>query len=178
MIPSEVKRNTFSILFFMHRSKTNKKGEHPIYCRLTVQGRSREFSCQLWVKNDKWVPAAGKIAGTNEGAQTANNTIHAIRVNLLNIRAELQSQGKPITAELVVNTHLGKSVTQYSLIQIHEYHNEHHVKKLIGKDYAEGTYARYKTSLDHVTRFLNHKYSQPMLAPFFLRSSFTGGYHK
>jgi len=158
MISSAIKRNTFSILFFIHRSKTNKNGEHPIYCRLTVQGRSKEFSCQLWVKNDKWVPAAGKVAGTNEFAQTANNTLHTIRLNLLNIRADLQSQGKPITAELVVNTHLGKSVTHYSLIQIHEYHNEHHVKKLIGKDYAEGTYARYKTSLDHVTRFLNHKY--------------------
>ena len=64
MITTEVKRNTFSILFFMHRSKSNKKGEHPIYCRLTVQGRSREFSCQLWIKNEKWIPvAAGKIAG-------------------------------------------------------------------------------------------------------------------
>lgn len=158
MITNEVKRNTFSILFFMHRSKTNKKGEHPIYCRLTVQGRSREFSCQLWTLNNKWNPTAGKITGANEEAQTANHTLHAIRQNLLNIRADLQSQGKLLTAELVVNAHLGKSVTQYSLIQLHEYHNEQHVKKLIGKDYAEGTYARYKTSLDHVTRFITHKY--------------------
>jgi site-specific recombinase XerD len=70
----------------------------------------------------------------------------------------LQSQGKPITAQLVINAHLGKSVIQYSLIQLHEYHNEQHVKKLIGKEYAEGTYARYKTSLDHVTRFITHKF--------------------
>jgi len=176
MITNEVKRNTFSILFFMHRSKTNKKGEHPIYCRLTVQGRSREFSCQLWAKDDKWIPAAGKIAGNNEAAQTANHTLHTIRLNLLNIRADLQSQGKSITAENVVNTHLGKNVTHYSLIQIHEYHNEHHVKKLIGKDYAEGTYARYKTSLDHVTRFLNHKYKTSDIFLHDLDNSFAAGY--
>lgn len=176
MITPEVKRNTFSILFFMHRSKTNKKGEHPIYCRLTVQGRSKEFSCQIWVKNDKWNPAAGKITGNNETAQTANHTIHTIRLNLLNIRADLQSQGKTISAELVVNTHLGKNVTQYSLIQIHEYHNEHHVKKLVGKDYAEGTYARYKTSLDHVTRFLNYKYKTSDILLHDLDNSFAAAY--
>ncbi|MFN8289533.1 MAG: site-specific integrase [Chitinophagaceae bacterium] len=176
MITNEVKRNTFSILFFMHRSKTNKKGEHPIYCRLTVQGRSREFSCQLWASNNKWNPTAGKISGTNEDAQTANHTLQSIRQNLLRIRAELQSQGKPITAELVVNTHLGKNVTHYSLIQIHEYHNDHHVKKLIGKDYAEGTYARYKTSLDHVTRFLNHKYKTSDIFLHDLDNSFAAAY--
>ncbi len=176
MTPSEVKRNTFSILFFMHRSKTNKKGEHPIYCRLTVQGRSREFSCQLWVKDDKWIPTAGKIAGNNEAAKIANNLIDTTRQNLFNIRTNLQAQGKLITAELVVNTHLGKSVTQYSLIQLHEYHNEHHVKKLIGKDYAEGTYARYKTSLDHVTRFLNHKYKTSDILINDLNNGFAAAY--
>lgn len=43
-------------------------------------------------------------------------------------------------------------------MQIHEYHNEQYIKKLIGKDYAIGTYKRYKTSLDHIVRFLNYKY--------------------
>jgi site-specific recombinase XerD len=176
MITSSFKRNTFSILFFMHRSKTNKDEEHPIYCRLTVQGRSREFSCQLWVKDNKWLPKAGKIAGNNEFAQTANNSLNAIRMNLLNIRTDLQSQNKPITAELVVNTHLGKSVTHYSLIQLHEYHNEHHVKKLIGKDYAEGTYTRYKTSLDHITRFVNHKYKTSDIFIHDLNNAFAAAY--
>ncbi len=176
MITNEVKRNTFSILFFMHRSKTNKKGEHPIYCRLTVQGHSREFSCQLWAPNNKWNPTAGKISGNNEDAQTANHSLQSIRQNLLRIRADLQSLGKLITAELVVNAHLGKSVTQYSLIQLHEYHNEQHVKKLIGKDYAEGTYARYKTSLDHVTRFITHKYKTSDILIHDVNNAFAAAY--
>ncbi|HMK16626.1 MAG TPA: site-specific integrase [Chitinophagaceae bacterium] len=119
---------------------------------------------------------AGKIIGTNEGAQTANNSLHIIRLNLLNIRTDLQSQGKPITAELVVNTHLGKSITHYSLIQLHEYHNEHHVKKLIGKDYAEGTYARYKTSLDHITRFVSHKYKTSDIFIHDVNNAFAAAY--
>ena len=131
-------RNTFSILFFMHRSKTNKNDEHPIYCRVTVQGKSREFSTQIWAANEKWHPSNSKIYGTNEAAKTSNNTLNTIRLNLLNVRTRLVSEGKLITAENVVNLHLGKTEKKYSLIELHAYHNEQHVKKLIGKDYAQG----------------------------------------
>src|SRR3954467_13647289 len=93
-----IKRNTFSILFYIHRGKTNKHDEHAIYCRLTVQGKAREFSTQIWVLNNKWSAAASKILGTNEAAKAANHTLNAIRTNILNIRADMQSQGKLITA--------------------------------------------------------------------------------
>lgn len=142
----------------MHRSKTNKDGEHPIYCRLTVQRKIKEFATQIWVQNNKWNPSSSKISGTHEDARTANHTLNIIRNNLLNIRADLQAQGKLITSEIVVNIHLGKEEKKYTLIQLLEYFNEQYVKKLVGKDYATGTYQRYKTSLDHVTRFIKHKF--------------------
>jgi hypothetical protein len=116
-----IKRNTFSILFFMHRSKTNKNGAHPIYCRITVQGKVKEFATQIWVLDNKWNPNSSKVSGTNEDAKTANHSLNTIRNNLLNIRADLQSQGKPITSEIVSNIHLGKTGKKYTLLQLHEY---------------------------------------------------------
>ncbi|MFZ6025793.1 MAG: phage integrase SAM-like domain-containing protein [Bacteroidota bacterium] len=151
-------RNTFSILFFLHRSKTNKNQEHPIYCRLTVKGKSNEFSTQLWIKNEKWNPSGGKVIGTNEFSKTANYTLSTIKNSLMNIRADLQAKGKLITAKIVINIHLGKSEKNYTLIELLDYFNEQHVKKLIGKDYALGTYNRYKTSLEHIKDFLTYKY--------------------
>ncbi len=62
-------RNTFSTLFFMHRSKTNKQNEHPLYCRLTVQGKSREFSTQIWILSDKWSASTSRILGTKEATK-------------------------------------------------------------------------------------------------------------
>lgn len=153
------KRNTFSILVFIHRGKKNKNDECPIYCRLTIQGKSREFSTQIWTVDKKWNSAASKIIGNNESAKTANNTIESIKTNLYNIRAKLQEQGKLITPEIVVNIHLGKTGRKHSLMEIHKYHNEQHIKPLIGKDYSAGTYERYKTSLGHTKRFLKYQYS-------------------
>src|SRR3978361_1610074 len=91
-------RNTFSILFYICRSKTNKNDQHPIYCRLTVQGKSKEFSTQIWCSDDKWKSSESKLSGSTETAKTANNVINTIRLNLMNIRADLLSQGKLITA--------------------------------------------------------------------------------
>ena len=169
-------RNTFSILFFMHRSKTNKNDEHPIYCRLTVQGKSREFSTQIWACNDKWNPSKSKVSGTTESTKTANNTLSIIRLSLMNIRTKLLSEGKLITAENVVNMHLGKTEKKYTLIELHEYHNEHHVKKLIDKDYAHGTYERYKTSLDHIKKFIAYKYKVSDMVLTDMNFSFANDY--
>jgi len=37
-------RTTFSILFFIKKSKLNKKGEAPIFMRITVNGERAETS--------------------------------------------------------------------------------------------------------------------------------------
>ncbi|NCI48990.1 site-specific integrase [Sediminibacterium roseum] len=144
-------------MFFIHRGKKNKSKEHPIYCRLTVQGKSKEFSTQIWVANDKWNPSTHKVLGKNEFANTANHTIETVRNNLLNVRADLQANGKNVTPDAVINLHLGKEERKYTLLELLEYFNEQHVKKLIGKDYANGTYERYKTSLSHVKEFMLYK---------------------
>lgn len=171
-----ITRNTFSILFFLHRSKVNKKGEFPIYCRLTVQGKSREFSTQLWTVDEKWNAKAAKISGTNEIAKTANYTLETIKLNLLNIRTNLLANGKSVTAEIVVNLYRGKDEQKPTLIQWHEHFNEQHVKPLIGKDYAEGTYDRYTTSLSHVKEFLKFRYKVPDLPLQDLSLSFATDY--
>lgn len=169
-------RNTFSILFFIHRSKMNKNNEHPIYCRVTAQGKSREFSTQIWVINEKWRASSGKIIGINEATKTGNSTLNIIRLNLMNIRNKLLLEGKQITAESVINNHLGKIERKYTLIDIHEYHNEQHVKKLIGRDYANGTYTRYKTSLDHIKKFISFKYRMTDMLLTDISPSFANDY--
>jgi len=152
-------RNTFSILFYIVRSKSNRNNEVPIYCRLTVNGRLKEFSTHIWVKDDQWDSKAGKVKGTKESAKTANHNLESIRHNLNNIRAELQLQQQNVTAESVVNQYSGKGAQKRTLLDVHRYHNEQHIKRLIGKDYAEGTYNRYRISQEHVKQFLKTQYN-------------------
>lgn len=152
-------RNTFSILFYIVRSKLNKNNEVPIYCRLTVSGRIKEFATHIWIKDEQWDSKSGKVKGNKESAKTANNSLESIRHSLNNIRADLMLQDSNVSADAIVNQYSGKGAKKRSLIEIHNYYNEHHIKRLIGKDYAEGTYNRYRISLEHVKEFLKAQYN-------------------
>lgn len=169
-------RNTFSILFFIHRGKKNIEGKHPIYSRITSNGKAKEFATQIWIENDKWNPQSGKVIGTKESARSANHCLEKIRMNLLNIRADLQATGKAITAEIVINTHLGKIVKTRTLLEIHQYHNEKHVRELINKDYAQGTYERYRTSIEHTKNFILFQYHTKDISLNDLTYSFASDY--
>ena len=150
-------RNTFSVLFFLNRVKQNNNKEHPVYCRLTVNGKIREMSTQIWIDEKIWNPKTHKVLGNNERSKTFNNTLESINNKLLNIRNELQNKGKLVTAELVVNLYKGKGEKQKTLVEVHDFYNESYVKPLIDKSYSKGTYERYLTSLSHVKDFLKYQ---------------------
>ena len=52
-----------------------------------MQGKSREFATQIRVFDNKWNLSSSKARGTNESANTVNNSLNAIRRNLMNVRA-------------------------------------------------------------------------------------------
>jgi site-specific recombinase XerD len=158
MTNTNITRNTFSILFYIVRSKENKNGECPIYCKVTVQGRSSEFSTHVWTIDKKWDTASKKIKGYSEDAKTANASLIAIQNKLQNIRTSLLEQDSLITSEIVVNLYSGRGPTSFTLIHAHEFYNEQHIKKLLGNGYAQGTYDRFCTSLEHIKNFLKFQY--------------------
>lgn len=45
---------TFTILFWLNKSKANKKGEVPIYVRITIDGRRSENSTSRWILPEQW----------------------------------------------------------------------------------------------------------------------------
>lgn len=40
----------FSILLFIYKSKANKKGEMPIFCRVTLNGNRKQFATGSSIK--------------------------------------------------------------------------------------------------------------------------------
>jgi len=151
-----IQRSTFCIRFLIIKSKENKNGEHPIYCRVTCNGKRKEFATGIWVIEKKWNSSGERIIGTTETAQTFNYTLNSIRNNLFKIKANLLDLGKKISSEIVVNNHLGKTEKKHTLLEAHKYYNDR-LKSLIGKDCALGTFKRYEISKKLIEQFLKEK---------------------
>lgn len=43
-----------TILFWLYKSKINKKGEIPVYVRVTIQGEREQFSTQISILASSW----------------------------------------------------------------------------------------------------------------------------
>jgi len=47
------KNQTFSILFYIKRTKKRTNGEVPVYCKVTISGKSSEWSLYKSIKENK-----------------------------------------------------------------------------------------------------------------------------
>jgi len=81
--------NSFSLLFYIKRSKADNSGKVNIYFRITVNGKRSELSIRRKVHVDKWNSKAGKVKGFSQEALELNRFIDAIKNKNYNIREKL-----------------------------------------------------------------------------------------
>lgn len=147
-----------SILFYAKRAKASANGLVPIYTRITVNGKRIELSSNKFVAPSKWSTEVGKMKGTSEEARLINSHLDLLRMQIMEAQMELNYKKIPLTTETLKSKILGVEERQRMLIPIFQDHNNK-MKELVGKEYAQGTLERYKTSLSHTIEFLHWKYN-------------------
>jgi integrase/recombinase XerD len=55
-----------NILFFFYKSKANLKGTPPIFCRITMETKRRQFSTDIYIKETAWNSLAQKAKGNSQ----------------------------------------------------------------------------------------------------------------
>lgn len=150
---------SFGLFFFLKAPKNQKSDERYIYLRLTVDGISNELSTKRMWDVSRWDQATGRAKGTKEDALKLNAYLDVFRANVYSIKSQLMLAGKEITAELLKKHLTGKGEEKRWLLEIFQKHNDE-IKALIGKDYANRTHQRYRTTYDHTKAFIMWKYQK------------------
>ena len=86
-----------------------------------------------------------------------NMFLDNLKTKVYEAHCHLSENEKLITAETLKNKFLGKDERPRMLIEIFADHNKK-MAVLLGKEFANGTLERYKTSLRHTQEFLNARY--------------------
>lgn len=170
-----MKRATFTILFFIKRSKLLKTGEAPVYLRITSNGDSSEISIKRSIKPSLWDTARNKAKGTSPEAIELNDYLTSIRGQLFMHQRELQEAGKQITAKVLLNAFLGIGEKQWSLVELFEEHNKN-VSQLIGKEYSPLTLQRYDAALKHIRNYCSVQYNNEKLPLSEVNNKFITGF--
>lgn len=155
-----MERTTFGLLFYIRRDKTNKKGEAPVFMRLTINGERADASIKRFIEPHAWNSAKGKANEKSCGGKDLNLYLDAISANILRIQRDLELDKKEVSAQIILNRYLGKEQSdRHTLMEVFRAHNEK-CRALSGISLAPGTVIRYETTLRLTEEFLQKSYQK------------------
>ena len=155
-----MERTTFSLLFYIRRDKLNKRGEAPVFMRLTINGERADASIKRFIEPHAWNSAKGKANEKSRGGKDLNLYLDAISANILRIQRDLELDKKEVSAQIILNRYLGKEQSdRHTLMEVFRAHNEK-CRALSGISLAPGTVIRYETSLRLTEAFLRTTYKK------------------
>lgn len=147
-------------MFYIRRDKTNKRGEAPVFMRLTINGERADASIKRFIEPHAWNSAKGKANEKSRGGKDLNLYLDAISANILRIQRDLELDKKEVSAQIILNRYLGKEQSdRHTLMEVFRAHNEK-CRALSGISLAPGTVIRYETSLRLTEAFLRTTYKK------------------
>jgi hypothetical protein len=142
-------KNTFTILFFPRKTRSNKDGEHPIYARITINGERLVVATKQSIPPAKWSSASGAAKGHQEDALRINSYLEAFRKQLFDHYTEMLNRGIPVNTTTFRKQMLGVKDEQQTIVEVFMKHNEQ-IEARVGYEYARGTAVKFRSTLKHV----------------------------
>ena len=148
---------SFTQLFYLKSRNRNKSVKVPIYLRLTVNGKRSELSISRKIEPEKWHARLGKMKGSDAKAVQLNQYLDTVRSKINRIHQRFIDEEKPFTALDIKSAYVDDGDKLKMLVVLFEEHNAE-MEKLIGKDFALGTWKRYNTTKKHVQEYVKSEY--------------------
>lgn len=119
-----MKRSTFSVLFFIRRTRLLKDAKVPIYLRITVDGERAEVSIKKSIDPALWEDSKGHAKGNTQNSKKINYYLEQVRNQIFDYQQELKEKGKPVTASSLKKVLLkGEDEENRTLLKTYKEHN-------------------------------------------------------
>lgn len=151
-------RSKMRILFYARKNYVNKSGEVGIMVRVTINGKSIQFSSEVTVNPKLWDVKLRKVTGDSEDAKKVNSNLEDIKMTLKIYFREKERFEPSVSPTMIRDAFVGVKEKQYMLMEIFKQHNED-LKSLIGKTIGECTYNRYERTRMRLVNFMEYKYN-------------------
>ena len=154
-----MKRASFSVLFFIKKTKLLKNGEAPIRLRITVNSISVELQIRRSVALNLWSQAKECSMGRTKAAAELTEYIRMLNLRVLTIQRELEAEGTIYTARLIMDKLYSCEEGRYTLLNVFRKHNND-CRRLIGIDYVQITVSRFDNCCKYLGHFIQKQYGK------------------
>lgn len=147
-----------NLLFFLDRSKQNKKGLCPVKGRLTYRKKRKQFSTGLFLYPNDWVSKEQKTVDTCD--PFINTQLSLIRQNVHQAFLFLQVNEDVFDVEDIYLKYKGENTSKNkTIMEVFDLHNKR-MKKLIGSEYSASTYKKFVEAKMHTQNFIQKVYNR------------------
>jgi integrase/recombinase XerD len=134
--------------------------QKPIYCRITLNGKRKQFSTGINVEGSYWNSKSKEVIKTHKSSSVYNSQLENIKSKLQNIFLFFQFQEQSFTAEDILVKYLGKNLKKEESVLSYYLKYLEKLKKLIGIEIKQNTYAKFFYVSQHLERFILWKFNK------------------
>ncbi len=142
-----------SVLFFLWKYKTNRRGTAPLMCRVTLGGKRAQFSTGLSLSPKEWHTKAQRVTGTSSYHSSINLKLQEIRHQLLSRYLELDLDRPDVT--LVIKPFKRQKYQPNTLIALFDEYIVR-IEKLVHKDFHPSTIQKHRLVKSNLIDLLKH----------------------
>lgn len=150
----------FKILFVQAKSRTNKKNQSPLYCRITLNGNRKQLSTGIHIETDYWDTKNQVILKSHKSAILYNSQLDTIKSKVNSIYMILRLQENPFSIEDIHDKYLGKELKKSEFVLSYYKQYLARIKKLVGLEIKNNTYNKFVYVGNHLETFLKWKFKK------------------
>lgn len=148
---------TFSILFWLNKSKTNKEGLVPIWVRITIDGRRAECSVKKQILLGHWDAENCKANKSCPEASSINQHLVLVQAEITKKYNVLISSVESVSAEDVKNSFKGIKKDKKTFLEIFEQYLQNLLEKKEVGEISEGRCTRFEILKGKCVSFIKEK---------------------
>lgn len=151
-------KSTFSVLFYLRKTRANEKGQVPMMARITINGERAQFNTKTEIDPKLWDSRTGRCIGKSAEVTRTNRVLDSIRVRITDLYHEHLNIYGYVIPEKNKNIILGIDTDKRKmLLEYFDEHNDFYLLK-VGKDTSQVTYGRYLLTKNRLAEFLKEEY--------------------
>jgi len=155
-----MKQESFSILFYILRTRLLKNGEAPIKVRITIDGVSDEANIKRSIPVKKWNQSKGLSKGNDRSDNELNDYIEDLNTSIKQIYKEMVKDGEFYNPSIILKKSFSIDRKIRTVLSTFKEHNEECRRLIDSGKYAYSTVNRYDNCLVSLTKVIKQEYKK------------------
>lgn len=154
-----MQKNSFKVLFYLRKAKTNSRGVAPLTCRITFNKKRREFSTGYFVFDKDWDASKQLIISKSTELKSINTQLNQISQLFLQIFNTLLLEKESFDVDDIYHRYKGNKDTNVTYLLEFYANYLKRLEQLIGIDMKKPTWKKHENAYLNLKSYImaNHK---------------------